>query len=257
MIPRLAAMILMMTAFAGVARGQGPEVARMAYAVYAAGLNILTIDATAEIGPRGYRIDLSYRTTGMLGTFFPSTIESFAEGGWAAAGPAPARFTTSGTARGKVRRSVIEFVAGQPVVRTLEPLLEEDREPVAPEWQRDAIDTLSAMAFLLRQVAQAGTCDGKARLFDGRRVMEVASRTAGRDVLRPDFRSSFAGPALRCDFTGRQLSGFMRDLDAEERAREHPSRVWMPPAAGRLALPVRIEFEARFFGKATAYATAL
>ena len=227
---------------------------RLRYAVYAAGFNILLLEATAEIGETNYRVDLSYRTVGLLGTFFPSSNESFAQGSWGSAGPEPRRFATWGTVRGHDRRAVIDFVSRQPVIRELVPDLEEDREPVPPGLERDTVDTLSGMAFVVREVARTGKCDGRARLFDGRRVMDVLARPAGREVLAPDYRSAFSGPAVRCDFEGRQLAGYMKDYDAAERQTLHLNRAWFAPVgASRTVMPVRIEFEARLVGHATAY----
>ncbi|MCX7383068.1 MAG: DUF3108 domain-containing protein [Alphaproteobacteria bacterium] len=227
---------------------------RLRYTVYAAGFNILLLEATTEIGETNYRVDLTYRTAGLLGTFFPSSNESFAQGSWGAAGPEPWRFATWGTVRGNVRRAVIDYVSRQPVTRELVPALEDDREPVPPGMERDSVDTLSGLAFVVREVARTGKCDGRARLFDGRRVMDVVARPAGQEVLAPDSRSSFAGPAVRCDFEGRQLAGFLKDYDAADRQKLHLNRAWFAPiGASRTVVPVRIEFEARLIGHATAY----
>jgi hypothetical protein len=122
--------------------------------------------------------------------------------------------------------------------------------------QRDTLDSLSAMAFLVRQVAQTGRCDGTVRIFDGRRVLETSSHTVGMEVVRPDYRSKFQGTALRCDMRARQLAGFQHDADEAEIRRIHISQAWLAPLVpGQPALPVRVVFETRFFGSATAYLT--
>ncbi len=227
---------------------------RLRYAVYAAGFNILTIDATADIADQGYRIDLAYSTVGVLGTFFPSTIQSFVHGSWTDTGPLPTRFASWGTARGRNRRTVLDFVARQPVVVELEPAVEEDRETVPRGVERDSIDTLSGMAYVVRAFARSGSCDGNAKLFDGRRVLEVRARPAGLETLAPDFRSTFSGPAFRCDFEGRQTAGFLKEMSEADRNKLHLNRAWFASLRpGAIAMPVRVDFEARFIGAATAY----
>lgn len=254
MFPARPAVALCLLLAAPAARAQ--EATKLSYAIYAAGLNVLVVDAKAELERDSYRIDLSYHTAGLLGTLFPSRIDSFAQGRWDGMRPKPQRFASWGVSRGKERRIVVDYPEGQPVVRTLVPATEPDRDPVPPAMQRDTLDTLSAMAELVRQVAQTGRCDGTVRIFDGRRVLETQSSTAGTEALRPDYRSAYNGPALRCDMRGRQLAGFQHDADEAEIRRVHVSEAWLAPLRpGQPALPVRVVFETRFFGHATAYLT--
>jgi hypothetical protein len=92
------------------------------------------------------------------------------------------------------------------------------------------------------------------RVYDGRRLSVIESRTGGTDVLEPEHGSRFAGPALRCDFTGRQLAGFLLDGDQERMHRPQEGAAWMAvPAPGVPVMPVRIRFEVRLFGKAMMY----
>jgi hypothetical protein len=254
MFPHRVGLVLCLLFLARAAHGQ--EATQLNYAIYAAGLNVLMVDAKADLDRDGYRIDLSYRTSGLFGTLFPSHIDSFVQGRWNGLHPSPLRFASWGIARGKQRRIIIDYPQGQPVIRALIPPTEPDRDPVPPGMQRDTMDTLSAMAYLVRQVAQTGSCDGKVRIFDGRRVLETESTTAGSEALRPDYRSAFNGRALRCDMRGRQLAGFQHDADEAEIRRVHVSAAWLAvPRPGQPALPVRVVFETRFFGNATAYLT--
>ncbi|WP_264713680.1 DUF3108 domain-containing protein [Limobrevibacterium gyesilva] len=230
--------------------------AHLAFAVYAAGFNVLNIDSDLDLGGPGYRIDLSYRTAGLFGTLFRSEINSFVQGFWADSRPEPLRFASWGVLRGNTRRTTIDYQAHQPVIRALEPAQEADRDPVPPAMQHDTIDTLSAMALLVRQVASTGRCDGRVATFDGRRASEITARTGGEEELRADYHSSFHGRALRCDIEGRQIGGFQHDTDEAELHKIHYSTAWLARVVpGAPALPVRVVFETRFFGHATAYLT--
>ena len=242
--------------FAMPATAQDRPPARLNFAVYAAGLNVVLVESLADFAAEGYRIDLNYRSVGMFGTFVPSQIESFAQGSWAGLKPSPTRFATWGTVRNKERRVTIDYERGQPVVRRLVPEAEDDRDPVPPALQRDTIDTLSAMAYLVRAVTETGKCDGTVRTFDGRRVFEIEARTAGEEPMRADYRSSYTGSALRCDMKSRQLAGFQHDADDAELKKVLESQAWLAPILpGYPKLPVRVVFSTRFFGAATAYLT--
>jgi hypothetical protein len=252
---RLMISVLFCWAASQAAWAQERLAARMSYAVYAAGLNVMVIDARAILGPDGYRVDVGYHTTGLFGMLMPARIDSFVQGVWAGGMPAPVRYASWGMVRGQERRATLDYVDGHPVVTTLEPSDDGEHERVPPAL-REGFDSLSAMAYLVRRVAESGACDGDLRLFDGRRAMEITSRTGGTEKLAPDYRSEFSGEALRCNFVGRQLAGFSRDVDAKERTRTHESQAWLARVVpGEPALPVRISFETRFFGHATAFLT--
>jgi hypothetical protein len=227
------------------------------YVAYVAGFHVIYLDVTADLRPDGYRLDTEYRTAGVYGALFSGDVHSDVQGDWAGLLPRPRRFAASGVWHGGPRRTLIDYVDDQPLVRALAPPNEAERAPVPPAEQRDTIDTLSAVIRLIRQVNATGRCDGEARVFDGRRLSRIVVRTAGEETLAPDSRSSFAGPTLRCDFEGRQLGGFMLDEDEAEMRKPHLSTAWL--ARPRPDLPivlVRLVFEVHWFGHATMYLTA-
>ena len=85
---------------------------------------------------------------------------------------------------------------------------EKEREPVPVSVQQNSVDSLSALALLIRRVADTGRCEASARMFDGNRASEITAHTAGDEVLAPTTLSSFSGKTLRCDFLGQMLAGF-------------------------------------------------
>lgn len=248
MIRHLAALALLVLA---VARA---EPVHVRYAAYAAGLNALNMDADFDVTPQSYRVHLAYRTVGTVGVLVRSQQDTVAEGRFVASRPVPQRFFSAGTLRGTPRVTQIDYAAGQPTVRQLQPSNDGEREAVLPAAQAGTIDTLSAMAQLMQQVNASGRCDNRARTFDGRRLAEMESRTAGQEVLAPTRRSGFAGPALRCDFEGRQTGGFMLDGDRAVLSRPQRGSAWFAaPAPGGPMIPVRIVFAARLVGEVTMY----
>ena len=234
-----------------------PSATHLNFLIYAAGLNVVRVQSDVEFSADRYRVNIAYQTAGVFGAIISSQITSFVQGRWAGTQPAPIRFASWGDLRGEERRTVIDYVRGQPEVKELRPAVDADRDPVPPARQRDTIDTLSAIAMLVRQVATSGRCDGHALTFDGRRLTEISAKTAGTETLKPEGGADFAGAALRCEITGEQLAGFKHDENEADLHKPHRSTVWLAGVvpSGPM-LPVRVVFETPFFGHATAYLTA-
>lgn len=246
----------LLTLLCPVAQAAGTP-AHLEYLGFIAGLPAMTAQADVLLADDGYRVAFGYRTSGLVGAFFHADLHSLAVGAFDGLAPQPQRFTAWGRFRGTDRQTLIDYPDRTPRVRVLQPAIDREREPIPQGAERDSVDTLSALAMLVRAVAQTGGCDGATRIFDGRRLSEVTARTAGRDVLPPDADSIYAGPALRCAFSGRLLAGYLLDEDRARQAEPQEGVAWIAaPAPGLPLLPVRIQFRLRLFGTATAYLTA-
>lgn len=233
------------------------ETATAHYAAYAAGLNVVVMDARFDLSPTEYRLQLDYRTTGAFSVFVRSQQSTVVQGGLIAGKAAPLRFTSGGVLRGEQRVTEIDYREAQPIVRRLVPPNDKERESVPEAEQRGTIDTLSAMAELIGQVTRTGRCDGAVRTFDGRRLASLRSWTIGTEVLPPSTVSTFSGPALHCEFEGRQLGGFMLDESRDTLQRPQRGSAWFAAVSpGGPILPVRISFHTRWFGDATMYIAA-
>jgi hypothetical protein len=225
---------------------------RAVYEVYAAGMTVVQMEAVFDLSPTGYRIETRFRTQGIAAGFVPGEQASRVSGEWSSGRPRPVLYHSEGTWRGQARRITLGWESGNPVVRTLDPPDAEDREPVPMEARLGTIDALSAMALLSRSVATNGGCDGQAPVFDGRRRSDFASRTGVQEVIRP-WRGAWHGSALRCNFEGRQVAGFLRDQSRERAAAPQRGTAWIAaPYAGAPPIPVRIEMINRWVGTATA-----
>lgn len=228
----------------------------LSYGTYAAALHVANLDATFRQDAAGYQIDLAYSTTGLFGTLVHSAMDTRAQGAWDGQQARPLQFYAYGTTRGRPHRTWIEYRDGAPVIRDLQPPNEEEREPVPPGREAGSIDTLSAMAELVRQVAETGRCDGIALTFDGRRLSRISAHTAGTETLTADHGSAFAGPALRCDFEGRVLAGFRKDEAPGRQRRPLLGSAWFARVApDQPPVPVRIAFQTSWVGVAVAYLT--
>jgi hypothetical protein len=239
-----------------IALAQTPIALHANYVTYATGMHVADVSAGLNFGPRTYQISLGYRTTGLAGWFVRGHQLDWVSGSWHNLQAMPTRFVGKGTWRDIDRQAVIEYQSGAPVVSQLVPPNDLEREAVPDGLRANTVDTLSALADLIRVVDLTGRCEASARIFDGRRAVEVAATTVGEEDLRPTDRSSFAGKALRCDFSGQIVAGF---LLGESHAREGKlmrGSAWLAPIIpSGSRLPVRLTFETKWFGQATMYLT--
>ena len=228
------------------------------FAAYSHLINVLNLDASLDLRPGSYGIRVATHTAGPVRLFLHSDIETAVSGLFSGGAPHPARYTSTGEMGGEARETLIEYSGGTPAVRTLvPPNSADDRDDIPVADTAGTVDTLSAMAFLMRQVTDTGRCEGSLTTFDGRRLAVLSARTEGEEVLDATSRSSFAGPALRCSFEGRQTGGFKRDGDlAREKRPQHGTAWFARPVPGGPVLPVRITFENRILGEATMYLTS-
>lgn len=226
----------------------------MDYQLYMHGLRIGRLEAGLELRESSYRMEVAFRTFGLVGWLFRGHQLDIAEGRLGRLLPEPQRYSAVGFWRGNPRRIQIDYAAGQPVLRDLEPPTENEQEAVPPALQTNTVDTLSAMVQLIRHVAETGRCDTAVRIFDGRRAVQLNARTGGEEELEATQRSSFHGKALRCDFDRKLLAGFRLDDSAAERGRSRHGTAWFASVVpGAPLLPVRIGLETTWFGDVTMY----
>jgi hypothetical protein len=236
--------------------GAQPAPVMLSYAGYVHGLNMLKLEASVAMTGQRYRLQLSYTLQGLIGVFVSGEGTSTVDGHFRGNTPLPQTLLTTSRFRGKPRVTEIVWRNGSPVITQMQPPVEEERDPVPPSQQANTIDSLSAMAALFHRVATTGRCDGALTTFDGRRLSSLQAHTVGEEDLPATSRSSFQGTALRCDFEGQQLAGFMRDADQESLRKPQRGSAWFARLApGTSPIPVRITFGMRSLGEATVYLT--
>jgi len=237
---------------------QAAEPIQARYAVYGSilgiGTNVANVRADFLVMPDTYDVRLDFRTAGVVSTVITASADSRATGRFERGTAAPSQFSSVGARDGDPRRTLIAYERGDPVMRTLVPTVEPRRDPVPPAQWVGTVDPMSALAQLVHSVNQGGRCDGHVTTFDGRRVVSFTAHTAGMQDLPHTGRSSFAGPALRCDVVSQQLAGFKHDSDEPRMHRPQPASAWFARLApdGPLVL-VRATFPAVFFGTVEMY----
>jgi hypothetical protein len=253
MLRALVIPLMLVTLLTAPARAEEPGDVHAVYRAYAGDLHVANVEAGFRFGPRSYQVRLAYHTVGLVGFFYDVQQLNTVTGSWTNDRTAPHEFSGDGIWRGLHRTTRINYHQGQPQVVSLVPPNEPDRQAVPSDLQTNTLDTLSALAELMRHVAATGSCDGTVHTYDGRRAGEAVSHTVGIEVLAPDDRSTFSGKALRCDFDEHMLAGFLVGDEATQR-RPLRGSAWLARVVpGQLPLPVRLTLETRWFGDATMY----
>ena len=149
-------------------------------------MHVAELETGFSFGPWAYQLNLEYHTTGTVGFFFSGHQFGSVNGSWHGMQAEPSRFVGEGWWRGVDRQVDIEYKDRKPIIRRLIPANDEEREPVPDAVQANTIDTLSALAELIRVVDATGRCGTTARTFDGRRAMEIQARYCGRGIVGTD-----------------------------------------------------------------------
>ena len=226
------------------------------YTGFSHGFVVLKLSGAVALSPTGYTAHVTFHTAGMAGWVVHSDNDSTVSGAFAGMEARPASFEGSGRLRGTDRVTRITYKDGNPVIQALEPPVEHERSAVPPEQTRHTIDTLSAVALLIHAVAETGTCAGSATTFDGRRLATQTVHSSGQDMLPATGRSVFHGSALRCDFDGRQLGGFVNNENEDDLRKPRHGTAWFAAMLpGAPPVPVRVAFENKLLGQVTLYLT--
>jgi len=228
------------------------------YDGYSHGLVTLKMSAQLTLTPTGYSGRLAFHTAGLVGFMVHVESDSQVSGHFVGDHAVPDGFSSTGVLHGTNRTATIHWKDGSPVIDAIAPPPELERSPVPPDMRAHTIDALSAMATMLREAGQSGHCDGEATIFDGRRVSHLAARTVGHEAPPPSQKAHFDQPALRCDFEGQELAGFLKSESEADQRRPRHGIAWLAPLVPNAPLvPERVLFEHKVLGQVTLYLTSV
>ncbi len=234
-----------------------PTVVHLIYEGYSAGFHMLDLQSDVTIGSDGYRIEMAGHTAGMIGFVYHANWHTEADGSWTGPGVLPAHYDNQGEFGGELRRVDMDYQQGNPVLRVLDPPDDHEHGPVPSTLERHTVDGLSVLALAIHQIMDGGTCIGRVMSFDGREVEDRTLRTIGMEQLPNTARSSFQGPALRCDVESHTVAGFYHN-DATEAQRPYTDSIWFARLAPDLPpLPVRFTATTHHTGRVLLYLTGM
>jgi hypothetical protein len=162
----------------------------------------------------------------------------------------PSTYRVKGEFRGRPRSVEMDFRDGALVRNEAVPENRDDeRDEVTQEQIAGAIDPISAVMAVIRQINEGRGCTSRHAAFDGRMRFDIVFEDKGRRELPRTAGSIFEGAAELCEFTWVPIAGRSRRATANRNtaAENRTGRVFMAPLGERGVLaPARIEFEAWF-----------
>lgn len=224
---------------------------RLHYTLWSHWMPVLEITTDYQLDASRYNVSMQAKAGGLISLFMKMNIHSSAQGRIAGGVFSPVRYESHGYSRGADRSVTLDYPGGAPRVVELTPA-EPDREPVTPEQRRNGTDILSAMMKVLSQVSRTGRCDGSLEIFDGIRLTRFDLQTAGTEVPK-GVRREWRQPAMRCNFMGSQVAGFIKGHTSTTLKERHGGAIWFETLPGYGPVVVRAEMEHPKIGKATAF----
>ncbi|WP_173577541.1 DUF3108 domain-containing protein [Acetobacter fallax] len=238
---------------AGVAGGLPAGKTHLSYTLYSHWFAVLDIGTDYLLDSTHYEASMSAHAGGLISLFMRMNIHTLAQGSVQNGVVHPRLYDSTGWSRHAIRHVIMEYPASGPKVVLQDPP-ETDREPVSEEQRHAAVDILGTMMKVLAQVRQTGRCDGTVDIFDGIRLTRMTLHSAGMESP-PDVRKEWSAPALRCDFMGSQIAGFIKGHTTSTLREKHGGSIWFETIPGFGPVAVRVEMEHPKIGKATALLT--
>ena len=136
---------------------------------------------------------------------------------------------------------------------TVEPEVETDKvHPLRRATLRDVVDPYTAMLMGLQDLEINATCEGKYRVFDGRRRSELLLKDFGTTMLEADQDGAFEGEVHICGSASRLIGGHELDsrFDPDEALDFEKVKIYVGRPDGETLMPVRIEMT-NFIGAIT------
>ena len=219
----------------------------LTYDVYLGGLHIFTFDVDMTLQPDRYRVTAEGGTQGMIGWLYGWQTKAAAEGLDRNGRIEPQRYDVESNWQGTARTVQLGFAeAGRYDLRqTPPPEPDSDIEGELPEsLPEGTVDPLSLAIAASRALEQNGRCDQTVPVFDGRRRYDLTLTHIDAATLPPSEYSVYHGPAVRCSFSMKRISGFRkswktrRQVDADASA----PTIWIAPIREDLPpVPVRYD----------------
>jgi hypothetical protein len=229
------------------AETMSPRVVDLTYDVYLGGLHIFTFDVDMTLQPDRYRVAAEGATQGMIGWLYEWQTKLAAEGLDRNGRIEPQRYDVESNWQGNPRTVHLGFAEGgrYDLERTPPPEPDLDIEGALPDSLPEGIvDPLSLAVAASRALQQNGRCDQTLPVFDGQRRYDLTLKHIDAATVPPSEYSAYHGPAVRCSFSMKRISGFRKSWNSKRQvaAAAAPPTIWLAPIREDLPpLPVRYD----------------
>jgi hypothetical protein len=219
----------------------------LTYDVYLGGLHIFTFDVDMAMQPDGYRVTAQGATHGIVGWLYGWQTKIAAEGLDRNGRIEPQRYDVESNWQGNQRTVQLAFAeAGRyDLQQTPPPEPDPDIEGELPEsLPKGTVDPLSFGIAASRALEQNGRCDQTVPVFDGRRRYDLTLTHIDQATLPPNEYSVYQGPAVRCSFSMKRISGFRKSWSSKRQPDDRSSAptIWVAPIREDLPpVPVRYD----------------
>jgi hypothetical protein len=219
----------------------------LTYDVYLGGLHIFTFDVDMALQPDRYRVTAEGGTQGMVGWLYGWQVKAAAEGLDRNGRIEPQRYLVDSNWQSNQRTVDLGFGEGgrYALQRTPPPEPDPDIEGELPDsLPEGTVDPLSLAVAASRALQQNGRCDQTVPVFDGQRRYDLTLTHVDEATLPPSEYSIYHGPAVRCSFSMKRISGFRKSwrTNRQAAANASPPTIWMAPIREDLPpLPVRYD----------------
>lgn len=231
---------------AGADQGSEPGAEiQAALTLYAGGISFGKMDLDTTLRGSDYHSVSNFQTSGVVNAFWQSEIQATSSGKIGGKVLEPGLYDSFDINRsGKKQEVSLTYDNGAPKLYA-DPVYSTTGFEVKPEEQKDTLDPLSAVTFIVSGVAaDAGNpCSLTAPVFDGRRRYNIEMSKVKDTDIKMD-NGLYAGKAALCQIKYRALGG-MRPGVLRKNNESFPTiNAWIvtyPAAAGHsFAVPVRV-----------------
>jgi hypothetical protein len=241
-----ATLLRVLVVLLGAAAPATAETINAQYAVYAGGFKALGIDARAEIEDNRYAVRGTLKTMGIVDWILGLT-QTLESQGRIDGAVLPQSYVSDGVFWRNHRITRLSYGADRRVAVTMVPNEEDsDRPKVPEELTVGTFDPLSAYMAANIGARTGSPCNGTFPVFDGRRRYDVMLEEDGVGNVEPSPYSSFSGPALRCKFSQRRITGFQRNPRFDAKTPRVSILYLARFGEGGVWLPVRLESDSNF-----------
>ena len=219
----------------------------LTYDVYLGGLHIFTFDVDMTLQPDRYRVTAEGGTQGMIGWLYGWQTKAAAEGLDRNGRIEPQRYDVESNWQGNPRTVRLGFAeqGRYDLQQTPPPEPDPDVEGGLPDsLPKGTVDPLSLAIAASRALEESGRCDQTVPVFDGRRRYDLTLTHIDAATLPPSEYSVYHGPAVRCSFSMKRISGFRKSWSSKRQPddKSSPPTIWLAPIREDLPpVPVRYD----------------
>jgi hypothetical protein len=218
---------------------------QVALTLYAGGISFGKMDLDATFRGADYHAVSNFQTSGAVSGFWQSEIQATSSGKVGGKNLEPGLYDSFDINRTGRRQEVsLTYENGAPKLYA-DPVYSTNGFEVKPEEQKNTLDPLSALTFIVSGVAaEAGNpCSLTAPVFDGRRRYNIEMTKVKDTDIKMD-NGLYAGKATLCQVKYRALAGMRPGVLRKANEGFPAVNVWivsLPGAGGHsVAVPVRI-----------------